>query len=299
LPKNKIRAVLAITFTAVIWGLSFLSIKVSVAVIPPMTLALVRFLMASVVLVMILKWMEPDTSLARRDMSLMAAAGIIGVTAYFYFENNGVKLTSASSASLIIGTIPVLTLLGDYLFCGSKLSPVKILSVVLSTAGLYLVVATNRDQGWSAGSLWGDLLMMGAAISWVVYTLVTRPLGERYSQLAVVTYQTLFGTVSLVPFALLEYGSWQPVSGLVWANVIYLGLFCSALGYYLYVYAMGSLGVSTVSMFINLVPVVAVAGGFFILKETVTWEQVLGGVVIIFSVYLAGWQPKRAAAEVE
>ena len=296
--KNKFLAVLAITFTAVIWGLSFPSIKVSVAEIPPMTLALARFLLASVVLVLFLRWMEPSTRLAGKDMPLMGLAGFIGVTAYFFFENHGVNLTTASAASLIIGTIPILTLVADYLFCGNKLSPMKIFSVVLSTFGVYLVVAVNRVQDLTGGSLWGDILMFGAALSWVVYTLVTRPLGQRYSKLAVVTYQTLFGTMSIVPFALLEYGSWQPVSGVVWLNVVFLGLFCSALGYYLYVYAMDGLGVSVVSMFINLIPVVAVAGGYFILQETVTWTQVMGGVVIILSVYLATWQPKKAVAGV-
>ncbi|MDA8234848.1 MAG: DMT family transporter [Clostridia bacterium] len=295
MPKNKLLPILAITFTAVMWGLSFPSIKISVAEMPPMTLALARFLLASVVLVLFLRWMEPSTRLDRKDMPLMALAGFIGVTAYFFFENHGVNLTTASAASMIIGIIPILTLVADYLFCGNKLSPLKIVSVILSTLGIYLVVAVNQDL--SGSSLWGNLLMLGASLSWVVYTLVTRPLGQRYSQLAVVTYQTLFGTVSIVPFALLETGSWQPVSGVVWLNVIFLGLFCSALGYYLYVYAMKGLGVSAVSMFINLIPVVAVAGGYFLLQETVTLTQVLGGVVIIVAVYLATWQPKKAVAE--
>ena len=131
--------------------------------------------------------------------------------------------------------------------------------------------------------------MLGAAFSWVIYSLATRPLNKRYSQLAVVTYQTLFGTVTLVPFALLEAGQWQPLSNAILLHVAYLGIFCSAIGYYLYVYALDILGVSSVSLFINLIPVVSVAGGFFLLHETVTSLQLIGGSIILASVWIAGY----------
>lgn len=287
--KGRILALAAIIFTALIWGLSFLSIKITVMVIPPMSLALARFIIASVVLVIIIKVVEPATRLARKDVPMMALAGIIGVTAYFYFENNGVKLTTASSASLIIATIPVLALMGEFWFFGVKLSLTKMLSVLISIVGVYLIVSVNQAH---KSSLMGDLLMFGAALSWVVYSVVTRPLGKNYSQLAIVTYQTLFGTAALIPFSILEYGQWQPVSSLVILNVLFLGLFCSALGYYLYVYAMDNLGISTVSLFINLIPVVAVAGAYLILREPVATQQIVGGGIIILAVYLASGEDR-------
>lgn len=282
--KGRILSLLAIIFTAILWGLSFLSIKITVMVIPPMSLALARFIIASIVLLIIIKVAEPATRLARQDVPMMALAGIIGVSAYFYFENNGVKLTTASSASLIIATIPVLALLGEAIIFGAKLSLTKMISVLISIVGVYLIVGFNQQD---QSSLKGDLLMFGAALSWVVYSVVTRPLGQKYSQLAIVTYQTLFGTAALIPFSILEYEQWQPVSSLVILNVLFLGLFCSALGYYLYVYAMGNLGISTVSLFINLIPVVAVAGAYFFLQEPVTTQQIVGGMIIILAVYLA------------
>lgn len=293
--QRSLVGLLAITFTAIIWGLSFLSIKVSVAVLPPMTLALSRFLIASVILKVVLGLAEPQTALSKKDYPLMAVAGVVGVTLYFFFENNGVKFTTASAASLIIATIPILTLVADYIFCGNKLSTLKTFSVALSTIGVYLIVAVDN---LSSSNLKGNLLMFGAALCWVVYTLVTRPLSKKYSQLAVVTYQTLFGTLALIPFALLEHNQWQPVSTVVMANVAFLGIFCSALGYYLYVYAMDALGVSTVSLFINLVPVVAVAAGYYVLNEPISSSQIVGGIIIILSVYLASWQKQTDPAPI-
>ncbi len=78
---------LAIFFTAVVWGLSFISVKITVAVIPPMTMALLRFIIAAVVLVLVLKKVEPNARLARKDVPLMMFSGILGVTVFYLLPN--------------------------------------------------------------------------------------------------------------------------------------------------------------------------------------------------------------------
>lgn len=300
--KTNILPVMAITLTAILWGLSFLSIKISVMVIPPMTLALLRFIIASVVLLALLKIAEPETRIRREDAPALAVAGLLGITAYFFFENNGVRLTTAAVASIIIAIIPILSILADYIVFRNSLSPFGIICVVVSILGVYLVVGANISGHNSHGNLTGNLLMLGAAVCFTAYNIVTRPLGKKYSQLAIVTYQTLFATISLIPLSLLERNSWRPVSLTVILNVIFLGIFCSALGYYLYVYALKKMGIGTVSIFINLIPVVTVASSYLILHETVGPAQMAGGALIILSVYLSSWKQlsvSRAAVSPE
>jgi drug/metabolite transporter (DMT)-like permease len=282
--RSSIMALLAIFSTSVFWGLSFVSIKITVAVIPPMTLALLRFLIALATLLIVLKKVEPETHLIKGDIPVMAVSGLLGVTAYYYFQNTGVKLTTASAASMILASIPILTIIGEFLVFKTKLSLLNIFSVILSIGGVYLVVAFSQQD--SPESLLGNLLMIGAAVSWVIYTLITRPLSTRYSQVAVVTYQFLFGTVALIPFTFFEawQWQWQAIDYIIILHLIYLGLFCSALANYLYVYAMGILGVSSVSLFINLIPIVAVFSGCVVLQEPVSSLQILGGAVILCSV---------------
>ncbi len=285
--RSRVMGLLAISSTSVFWGLSFVSIKITVAVIPPMTLALLRFIIASATLVVVLKKVEPETRLMRKDIPLMALSGLLGVTAYYYFQNTGIKLTTASAASMILASIPILTIVGEFVAFKAKLSLMNIFSVILSIGGVYLVVAFSQQN--SPESLLGDLFMIGAAIAWVIYTLITRPLSIRYSQLAVVTYQFLFGTVALIPFTFFESWQWQAIDSLIILHLLYLGLFCSALANYLYVYAMGILGVSSASFFINLIPVIAVFSGFVVLQEQVSSLQILGGAVILCSVYFANY----------
>jgi drug/metabolite transporter (DMT)-like permease len=252
-----------------------------------MTLALLRFLVAASVLFAMLRKLEPNTRMARQDMPLMAVSGL-GLTAYFFFQNVGIQLTTASTASMILATIPILTVVGEFLVFKTKLSLVKIISVILSIAGVYFIVAAPQQES-SQGFL-GDLFMLGASVAWVIYSLTTRPLSSRYSQLAIVTYQTIFSAVALLPSILIESWEWSSLNYAIILHLLYLGIFCSAVANYLYVYAMSILGVGGVSLFINLIPVISVLGGFAILQEPVSSLQIFGGAVILLSVYIANYK---------
>ncbi len=285
--KSKLIPILALLFVMVIWGLSFLSIKYSMSVVGPMTLAILRFIIASAILFTMLRIREPATRLLRADLPLMALSGIIGITIYFFFENNGVKLTTVASASILIASIPVLTILADCIFCGSRFTITKVLGGVLSFGGVYLLVRDSGQFDFSSQNFMGNLLILGAALAWVAYSILTRPLHQKYSRLAITTYQTLCGTVAIIPFLPWETNYWPLLNGVVVANILFLGVFCSALGYYIYVYAIDRLGVALSSLFINIVPVVTVLAGYLILDEKITSSQIIGGGVIIFAVLLA------------
>ena len=297
--SKKFSPLIAIILTVIIWGFSFLSIKVSLRVFPPMTLALTRFIMASVLLFLFIKWKEPRVRLAREDWPLMFLAGVVGVTCYFYFENNGVKLITASSASIIIATIPIFSLIADAIVYKTTLTPWKIFCVFLSVCGVYLVVAVEHPKLQLAGSGLGYLMMFGAALAWVFYCIATKPLFKKYSQLAIVYYQTLFGTVAFIPFALFEKTNWHLATGTIILNVVYMGVFCSALAYFLYVYSLDKLGINVSSIFLNLIPVVTVIASAFILKEVIKPMQVIGGVLVIISVTLANWENNEPIASPE
>jgi len=281
---SRATALVLIGFVALFWGLSFLSIKVAVAAIPPMTLGLARFVVADLVLLGILLARRERPRLALRDAPLMAGAGLIGVTLYFLFENNGVSLLTASESSLVIGTIPILTMLAAALIDRRRLGARAWLGAALSTLGVGLIVAESLRLS-SAPS--GYLFMGGAALSWVAYTFVTRPLFARYSRLQITFWQSLAGTIGFLPFLLLERTDWSAVGPGVWANVLYLGIACSALGYWFYVIALERLGPGPSSVFINLIPVVSVAASFLLLGERLGPWQLAGGAVAVAGVWLA------------
>jgi drug/metabolite transporter (DMT)-like permease len=292
-------ALISIIVCVLVWGFSFISIKESLPVFPPMSLGAVRFVVAIVALFLMYRlspdWRGADKTL-KRDLPLLIGSGLAGVTFYFFFENNGVARVTASEASIITASIPVLTMIADWLmvklsFNGNvslnnapRLGWKSWLGAFISIAGVALVAGVSFSL---SGSISGYVYMGGAALCWVGYSLLTRPLFDRKRpRLYIVFWQNFFGFIGLLPFAVLEYKSWGSPNLPVLLHVVFLALGCSALGYWLYAHAMEVLGVSVTSVFINLIPVVTVIAGFIVLNERLTLLQGAGAALVLAGVYL-------------
>ena len=274
----------AIILTVLFWGFSFVSIKIAMEALPPMSLGAARFALAIVLLWFVKKKSCPDERLEVRDVPHLAGAGLVGVTAYFYFENNGVLLVSASEASIIIATIPVFTMVAERLLGGPRVAKRRWAGAALSVVGVWFVAgATIAVTGSAAGYLY----MLGAAISWVGYAFLSRPIAARKSQVFIVFWQSVFGFVGFLPFTVAELPRWGQVSPAIVLHVAYLGVFCSAIGYWFYVKAINVLGVGQATIFVNLIPVVSVLASFLLLGERLGALQLLGGAVAVAGVYLA------------
>ena len=256
-----------------------------------MTLALVRFAIAALVLTPIKRRLAPDERLARADVPKVAVAGLVGVSIYFLFENYGIKLTTASESALIVASIPTLTLVAESLLFRGRPTARQWLGSALSFLGVGLIVANGLQL---SGALLGYAFMAGADMSWVAYTLLTRDLVRRYSRLALVYWQTLFGMVGLVPLLALDLGQLTRPSAGILVHVTFLAIVCSALGYWFYAWALEVLGVAAASVYINVIPVVTVAVGLA-LGERLGLLQLAGGAMVLVGVLAATRAPASSA----
>lgn len=292
-PSHRGRALphAALWGTVLFWGLSFVSSKTILnSGVPPMTMVCIRFVIATIILNVLLRRFDPTARLRKADLLPLFLSGLFGVTIYFFFESRGIKLTSASHASLIIAVIPVATLSVEAILFRTRITPVTGVGIALSVLGVGGVVYRPGAEA-GTGSLLGDLFMFGACVSWVVYIILSKDLHRRLSELAITAYQSLFGTAFLIPLALLEMKQWVPITLVAGLNLAYLAVFCSALTNFLYVYALSALGPIAVSPYINLIPVVGALGGVVLLGESIAWTQVLGGAVIVAGVLLVSRRP--------
>jgi len=269
---------------ALLWGLSFLSIKVAVAVVPPMSMAVIRFVIACAVLPILALITGESLKVAPRDLPVLIGGGLTGVTLYFLGENNGVALLTASESSLIIGSIPVLTVLAEEIFLKNRVGARVHIGAFISFLGVALIVAPSLG---SQVQRLGYLYMGMAALAWVAYSFLTRGIASRYGKITVIFWQCLFGLIGCVPFALREAHAWKVPGTTVILNLLYLGVICSAAGYWLYASALDRLGAGRTSVFVNLIPVVSVVASFFILGERLGPFQLVGGAIAVVGVYLA------------
>jgi len=316
---NKRHKAIAVISTCVFfWGFSFVSTKIAVAVFPPMTLAALRFAIALVFLFFLKRKYAGEEKIEKKDIPLLAGAGLTGVTLYFSFENKGVMLIPASEASFITAAIPILILISErveekiLLMWKKKLKNgientdstrnyflYKILipgiGALVSLTGVALVAGVSLAFSGNAS---GYLFMVGACFSWVLYCFLTRPLFARHSRIFIVFWQTLIGFLGFLPFTFFE-AQWQMPGFNVWVHVLFLGICCSALGYSFYAQALQTLGAGTSSLFLNFVPVISAIGGFFILGERLQPLQLLGAFLVLAGVFLAMSNPEKKAAEAE
>lgn len=269
---------------ALFWGLTFLSIKVAVTELKPMTLALLRFVIASALLPLAALATHTSLALNKKDVPRLALSGFIGVTLYFFFENNGIMRLSATESSIIVGTIPILTLIIEMVLNRRRPKPVVAVGIALSFLGIVLMVIKS---GSAESSPLGYLYMIGAAASWSAYAFLTKPLSGKYPQLSITFWQIFFGMLFCIPFALAEGQNFTALSPAVVMNLLYLGIFGSALGYWFYVIMLDRMGETKSSVFINLIPVVSAIASFIVLGERLAPLQIVGGIVAIAGVYMA------------
>lgn len=269
----------------IFWGISFISTKVVLREIPPVSIAFFRQFIALAPLLIWVLATRTSLRIKPRDLLLLAGSCFFGIVLYFVFENNGLRLTAASSASMIVAAVPVFTLITEALFFKMKINLKIILCIIVSIIGVYLVISVNGKLDFSSAAFLGNVLILGAMISWVIYTLLSRKLGDSYASLVITIYQTAISSLLFIPFVIPEIKSWRPVTLIPLLNLIYLGVFCSAISYFSFLYAIKRLGPTISSAFLNLIPVVSVITGFLVLDERLSAIQYIGMVLILLSLF--------------
>lgn len=285
--KKKLLAYILLTGVIITWGISFVSIKIVLQVFSPIAMAFYRFLIATMVLIIIKRFSNKE-KVEKQDLLRMAISGIFSITLYFIFENNGILRVSANSASIIVATLPIAALISDKIFYKTKISRINIISIIASIFGIYLVI--GKDV--LSGSLLGYLFMAGSIVAWCGYLVVTKPLFKKYSNITITTYQAIFGTLAFIPFLPFETVNYGGINLSIVINMLFLALICSSFGNFGYNYAYKELGVAVSTLFMNLCPVVTFIFSFLILGETLSLIQVIGSGIIILSVYIATKPPK-------
>lgn len=282
--KNR-RAIWGIIFVNIMWGLSFIGSKRSMAGgLQPFSLVFVRFLSATLLLFPLAFLTKNAPRIHLRDIPGLILSALFGVTVYFFFELEGLRRTSASTASLLIALIPVFTLVTGLVLHGKRPGRLQWIGAGCSLIGVFMVV---YEGAGGTDSMAGVLYMLGACLCWVVYGEVTDRLLKRLPTLTVTCWQSLFSLISLVPPMLIEGTDLSTVTADAWLwACLFLGIICSCVCYILYNDAIALLSPQKTAIFLNLNPLAAVIGGALLLNEKMTPLQIIGGIIILGSLLL-------------
>lgn len=283
---------------AAIWGGTFIAARVVAPMMSAPAASLWRYLIASAALVAIVLACERGLPrLDSRQWLGVTLLGATGVTLYNLFFMAGMERIPASRGSLIAALNPVATMLGGALFLGEPLTRMRILGAIVALAGVVLVLGRGDPLGLFAGNVGlGEALIFGAVLSWSAYTLVGKRVLAGLSPLAASTLAALIGTGMLAVVALLSGDLALPPATLgAWSALAFLGVLGTAVAFVWFYEGVHRLGTARTAVFVNLVPVFAIAFGVLLLGEALEASMVIGGLVVVSGVWLINRNPPPAA----
>ncbi|QKW25326.1 DMT family transporter [Streptomyces seoulensis] len=293
--RTGVLAICSVVAAALLWSSSYAVTKEVLAQVGPLTIGAVRFTVAAVLLGVMVR-VRRRTRPARPDprrRRLIALSGLLGITAYFVLENIGVELSTASDASLIVASYPLMTMLLELAVLRIRMPPARVGGVLLATAGAVLVV---RDGAEAGGARWfGDVLLLLGGLVWAGYNVLGTYAGRGQDALSLTYRQTVAGAAGFLLASLLEAGDWRLPDATASALLAYLAVACSVGGFLLYNYGLRRMTSSVAVNILNLVPVFGVLGAVVINGETVRLPQLLGGLIIVAGVVLGLVERRRTA----
>lgn len=297
--SHELAAEAGLLVLVLIWGVNFSMIKVALRDLHPLAFNAFRFPLAGLVLWVMLRHRGAIPLPAPADRARVVLLGVLGNVVYQVFFIFGMDATTAGNASILLASTPIWTTFLSNLLGHERLRPVVWLGVLATVAGIALVVLGGGAEMTAAGhTLAGDLLMVGASLSWSVYTVGAHPLVQRYGSLPVTAWTLWVGAAGLVAVGALPLAATPlpQVSLLSWGATAYAGALGIGVAYMLWYAGVHRLGNTRTAVHTNLVPVVALLVAWIWLGERPTPPQVVGAAIIIAGVTLTRIPVRRPAA---
>lgn len=287
--KGKAAAVteIALIFAAIFWGLNFAATKYTADFVPQLFIVAFRFIVGGLLLLLILRLLEPESRLRRKDVLPMMGLGLFGIGAAQTGFTYGVSLTSAASTGLVFATAPVWGMLLGFLLGQERPTCRGILGVGLCILGVATVF--SGGLGSVEDSLVGDFIILIAALCVGGYTVLSMRMLERHSPLAVATYPTLFGGPAVLILSLpsLPGVEWGSLGFGPWAALGYSAVFATAFAFAAWQRGISRIGANRVLVYQYLITLTGVSSGVIFFGENIGPDKILGGAVILLGVYLA------------
>lgn len=284
--------------TQIMWGATFVSTKVLLNYFQPVEILFIRMLLAVIALFVIDP--HPLRLGDRRRELTFAGAGLTGLVLYFLLENTALTMTYASNVGIIVACAPFFVAVMVGIFFKEKQGKNFYIGFVIAIAGVTMVSVSGK-QSFHLNPL-GDFLAFLAMISWGAYSAIVKKISEWDYPIVAVTRRIYFyGVILLLPVLLYEEDGWnlnafrEPT---VIANLLFLGLCASALGFFLWNLATGWIGAVKTSLYIYVSPIVTVVLSMFVLHEKMTVFSVIGSVCILIGLMISQGKPAGQKVQV-
>jgi len=286
----------------VVWAANFIVVKEALTLLPPVGFTMLRYGLASIALLVILRWYEGSVRFPAPDTLRILVLGGFGFGLYQILWTTGLTMIPAGDSALIIASTPVLVAVLAVIAGADTLTPMKFVGATLSFLGVVVVIAAGVGISMS-GSAAGSLLTLAAAACWATYTAFAAPVLRRHSPLVLTTWATIGGTLVLIPPGVAQLtapgvlGPEQADHAVqIVLSIAYSGILAAALANVIVFNGVRLLGPTRVITLQSFVPAMAVVLAYVFLGEPIRPAQVVGGLIIVLGVALTRWASMRPKA---
>jgi drug/metabolite transporter (DMT)-like permease len=301
-----------ILVTVLVWGLNFPIIKIALGPMHPHVVNAFRFTASALVLGLVYVVQARRTGQAlfapyRTRAVPIIALGLLAFVVYQYCYIIGMDHTTAGSAALIMSSAPLWTAITGARFNPERLRLSAWTGLAMTLFGTAVIVLGGRQQiELGMESLFGNLMMLAAAIFWGGYTALSKPVLKSVTPSGLAFLGLLPSLPFLYGLSVPHFAGFQlaDITPGIWVALAFSGALSTGLAVVTWSVAVRNLGASHTAAFGNLVPIVALGAGFLILHEPISPVQLLGGALILSGLYLvrrvlgaAGADRKREALD--
>jgi drug/metabolite transporter (DMT)-like permease len=253
----------------------------------PLALAFWRVLIVTGALALALLLFKRSLFQVRSEhVRYFAVLGLVGVGLHQLLWVTSVNLNGAGVATVLVYGQPTLVALISVRFLGETLDRTKIIALVLTLTGIFLVSRVYDLQGVNV-SLPGIAAGVGTAFTWALYALLGRYTSRRYSAWTSLLYAFFFGTLFLLPLQIFVRDVFSLDGNLAgWGVLFFLALGPTLGGFALYTIGLSQVPASVVALIATFEPVLTIVMAYFLFGEQLELPQIAGSALILFSVLL-------------
>jgi drug/metabolite transporter (DMT)-like permease len=283
----------ALAIAGSVWGTGFLFCKIALTQLSVGHMLFYRLLFALVGFLPLV-FIYP-VHFRAKDWGQLLLASFLGIPCMFLIQFEGLARTTVSQAALMVGTAPVMLVLGAALIFREKIGLTVWLSLAASTLGVLLVLhpnsATPTTTVTDTPSVIGDLLVIASLVGGTGWVLISKHLTKRYPPIAVTAYVMSIGGIMLFICVLLRDGP-PPIAltTTTWFALIGAGLLSTVLTTLLWNWGLTHVQASHAAIFLNFEPIIGATLGVLLLHEPFGIWTVVGGTLIVGAAAVISWK---------
>lgn len=300
---NKLKGHTAVLVSNLIFGLN---IPVTKALLDrwmtPLGYMSVRTLVA-VIIFWTISRLVPREKVAPKDLLVIAVGGIMGFIISQFLTAVSLQYTTPVYFSLILALSPMVVMLLAALFLKEPVSRKKVAGVILGVAGAMLLVLNIDNSSSGNNNLFGVFLAILSIIAYSVYLIIMRSVAQKYSAVTQMKWMFLFTAIIILPLGAKELDQ-QAIfsSAWEWSGILELGfvvLLATSVGYFLMPFGMKYLRATTVSVYMNLQPVISSIAAIWVGQDIFTWDKPMAAILVIAGAYIVAQSPEKQQTDIE